>query len=274
MQNYDVIIPELEKKAKQLRKNIYDNCVCTGAGHIASSFSCTEILTVLYYHTIKVDPKNPKWDDRDRFILSKGHSSPIVYNILGDLGFFPIEWLSTCKKKDGKIGEHMQNDVPGVEVSTGSLGHGLGIGCGISLAGKMNLKNYLTFVLLGDGECFEGSVWESIMFAGRSRLNNLVAIVDRNGIGASDFTESGAGLEPFKQKWKSFGWRVKVINGHSVKEILNALNDIRSFKHEKPLVIIANTVKGKGIKCMENDPNWHGKIPDKDKTNVLREELN
>ncbi len=264
----------LEKEAHRLRNLVFDNCFSTKTGHIASAFSCSDILIALYYGNIlKHDPKNPKLEERDRFILSKGHASPILYNILGDRGFFPKEWLNTSCQIDGKIGVHLQSNIPGVEITSGSLGHGLGIGIGIALAAKMDLKSYFTFVLLGDGESYEGSVWESIMFAGKSNLNNLVVIVDRNGIGASDFTENGVGLEPFAEKWESFGWKVKIVDGHSFGELLKAFEDIRSLRENRPLVIIAKTIKGKGIPSIENNPDWHGRLPDLNNVNKLKDEL-
>lgn len=256
------MITKLEKKAKELRKKVLEMCIKAGTGHVTSSFSCVEILVALYYGGIlKYKVENPKWEERDRFILSKGQASPILYVILADLGFFPS---SACDKFccfDGMFGVHLQNDVPGVEITTGSLGHGLGIGAGMAYIGKKEEKNWFVFVLLGDGELYEGSIWESALFASHHKLNNLVAIVDRNWLCVTDFTENIVKLEPLEEKWKSYGWETRRINGHNFEEIFNSLKDIKNRKNEKPLVIIANTIKGKGISFMENQILWHGIAP-------------
>ena len=219
-------IAELEKKANYIRNQVLDTCVRAGTGHVTSSFSCTEIMVALYYGGIlRYDVSNPKWDGRDRFILSKGQASPLLYAILGDVGFFSEDELDKFCKADGIFGVHLQNDVPGVEITSGSLGHGLGIAAGIALAAKMDKKPYFTFALLGDGECYEGSVWESAMFASHHKLNNLIAIVDRNWLSAIDFTEEAVRLNPMDKKWESFGWKVANINGHSFEEIFQPLMD-------------------------------------------------
>lgn len=255
-------ITELEKKANYIRNQTLDMCVRAGTGHVTSSFSCTELVLALYYGGIlRYDASNPKWDGRDRFILSKGHASPLLYAILADLGFFPESEIWKFCQSDGMFGVHLQNDVPGVEITAGSLGHGLGIAVGIALAAKMDRESYLTFVLLGDGECYEGSIWEAAMLASHHELNNLIAIVDRNWLCVTDFTENCVRLNPLDKKWKSYGWDVVTINGHSFEDILSALNGFRSRQLSKPLVIIANTVKGKGVSFMENQPLWHGIAP-------------
>ena len=255
-------ISELYKKTNEIREKTLDMCIKARTGHVTSSFSCAELLTSLYHGGImRYDPKNPEWEGRDRFILSKGQASPILYNILADKGFFPTEWLDSFTKPDGHFGVHLQCDVPGVEYTTGSLGHGLGIGAGVALAGKMNLKNYHTIVMLGDAECQEGSNWEAAMFASHYHLNNLTAIVDRNGFGVLGPTEEIVKLNPLDEKFRSFGWEVRKINGHSIEEIFDSMEDIRSRKREIPLAIIAETVKGKGIEFMENVYQWHSLAP-------------
>lgn len=267
-------IIELEKKAKYIRNLVLDMCVKAGTGHVTSSFSCTEILVALYYGgIINYDPSNAKWEDRDRFILSKGHASPLLYVILADLGFFPKRELDKFCQTDGIFGVHLQNDVPGVEITAGSLGHGLGIGAGMALAAKMDRKSYMTFVVLGDGECYEGSIWESAMFVGHYRLNNLIVIVDRNWLCATDFTEDIVRLNPFDKKWESFGWKAITINGHSFEDIFLALDGFRSKRLNKPLVIIANTIKGKGVSFMENQPLWHGLAPTGEEAEMAKIEL-
>ncbi len=268
-------INELKEKANYIRNQILDMCVRAGTGHVNSSFSCAEILTALYYGGIlRFDPKNPKWQGRDRFILSKGHASVILYPILADLGFFPVEELNRFNQADGIFGVHLQNDVPGVEITSGSLGHGLGVAAGIALAAKMNRDLFFTFVLLGDGECYEGSVWETAMFASHNRLNNLIAIVDRNYLCATDFTEDVVGLEPFNEKWKACGWNVININGHSFEEIFKALSGFRSRRSVKPLVIIADTTKGKGVSFISNEPLWHALAPKGQQAIEAKNELN
>lgn len=265
---------ELQEKSCQIRDLTLNMCICGGTGHVTSSFSCTELLTALYFGgVLKYDSKNPKWEERDRFILSKGQASPVLYTTLSEAGFFPKDWITKfCCPGEAHFGVHVQKNVPGVEITAGSLGHGLGIGAGIALAAKMNRKDYFTFVILGDAECQEGSNWEAAMFASQYRLNNLIAFIDRNWLGVIDYTERAVGLEPFDKKWESFGWEVKRINGHSFEEILNALGDFRSFPRQKPLMIIADTVKGQGVSFMQHCPIWHGVSPkDKEAENAVKE---
>ncbi len=253
---------KLKKKSFQIRKTVLDMCIKAETGHVTSSLSCIDIMVALYYgNIIQFDPNNPQWPQRDRFILSKGQASPALYAVLADLGYFdPIE-LDKFAQKGGKFGVHLQHDVPGVEITSGSLGQGFGVASGIALGAKMNKDLYLVFALLGDGECYEGSVWETAMFASHNRLNNLIAIVDRNYMCATDFTEELLALEPLDDKWKSFGWDVCRINGHSFENILEALGNPRSRRSVKPLVIIADTVKGEGIECISNNPLCHGIAP-------------
>lgn len=253
---------ELEHKARFIRQEVLNMCVKAGTGHVTSSLSCTEILVALYYGDIlRYCSADPAWNERDRFVLSKGQASPILYAILADCEFFPRSALDKFAQADGLFGVHLQHDVPGVEVTSGSLGHGLGIAAGMALAARMNRQDYLTFVLLGDGECHEGSVWESAMFAGHYELNNLVAFIDRNWLCVTDFVENIVRLNPLDKKWEAFGWDVRTINGHSLQDIFTATEGIRSRQVNKPLMIIANTVKGRGISFMENRPLWHGLAP-------------
>jgi len=268
-------IAKLEKKANYIRNLILDMCVQAGTGHVTSSFSSVEVLVALYYGGIlRYDASHPGWDKRDRFILSKGQASPLLYAILADLGFFPTDELNKFCQADGMFGVHLQNDVPGVEVSTGSLGHGLGIAAGLALAAKMDRKSYMTFVLLGDGECHEGLIWESAMFIGHHKLNNLVAIVDRNRLCVTGFIEKIVRLSPLEKKWESFGWdAITIKNGHSFKEILSAFERCRLRRTNKPLVIIANTIKGKGVSFMENQPLWHGVAPQGKQAKIAKRQL-
>jgi len=266
---------KLKEKARELRNLTLDMCVRAGTGHLTSSFSCAEILTALYYgNVLRHNPSNPKWEERDRFVLSKGQASPILYATLADLGFFPKEWLDSFNQKDGRFAVHLQNDIPGVEISSGSLGHGLGIGAGMALAAKMDKKDYFTFVLLGDGECYEGSIWESAMFAGHNNLNNLITIIDRNGLCVTDFTENLVRLEPLDEKWRAFGWYVRRVNGHSIDELLDALKDFRTRKRSSPYLIIADTIKGKGAPYIEGQISWHGLAPQGQDADIVKKEIN
>lgn len=253
-------IEEFQKKCQELREKVLQMCIKAGTGHVTSSFSCVEILAALYYTGIlKYDPANPKWEDRDRFILSKGQASPLLYVLLADLGFCPKDSLNKFCCSDGLFGVHLQNDVPGVEMTAGSLGHGLGVGAGIALSSKMNNKSYKVFCVLGDGECYEGSIWESAMFVSHYNLTNLITIVDRNALCVTDYTEKIVHLDPLEEKFKSFGLNAISINGHSYDELMDTLD--KAMNSDKPTIIIANTIKGKGIPFMENKPLWHGLAP-------------
>ena len=252
----------LKKKAYDLKKTMLETCIRAGTGHVTSSLSCAEILTALFYGGIvRFDPKRPDWEDRDRFILSKGQASPMLYTVLGDLGYFPRADLQKFAQADGPFGVHLQKSVPGAEITCGSLGHGFGIAAGMALAARMDRRHNLVFSLLGDGECYEGSIWETALFAAHHRLNNLVAIVDRNYQCVLDFTENFLALEPMEKKWEAFGWRVKRVDGHSFEDLLEALKGIRSRRSAQPLVIIADTVKGAGVGFMACNPIWHGAAP-------------
>lgn len=268
-------ITELEKKANWVRKELLEMCARAGSGHVTSAFSCTEILVALYYGGIlHFNPANPDWEERDRFILSKGHAGVALYPILADLGFFPISELRNFAQAGSFLAVHAESNAPGIEAVTGSLGHGLGLGAGLALAAKMDRKLYMTVTLLGDGECYEGSIWEAAMFAGHYQLNNLVAIIDRNWLCVTDFTENCLRLDPLDDKWKSFGWDVVTIDGHSFEEIFTALKNFRSRRSSKPLMIIANTVKGKGVSFMEDKLLWHYVVPAGDQLEMARKELN
>jgi len=267
-------IIKFKRKASWIRKKVLEMAVRAGAGHIASAFSCVEILVALYYGGIlHIDPRDPRGSARDRFILSKGHAALALYAVLADLGFFPISDLSGFAKEGSYLGVHAEDTIPGIETSTGSLGHGLSIGAGLALAAKIDKKRYITVALLGDGECHEGSVWEAAMFAAHRHLNNLVAIVDYNRLSATDFLKNCLEVEPLEKKWKAFGWEVAVVNGHSFKSLLPVLNRAHSRSSPKPLAIIALTTKGKGISFMENNAIWHYRIPVEKELEIARREL-
>jgi len=244
----------LKFKSKELRLSILNAIYRSGKGHIGGAYSCMDILVALYYGGImKFDPKNPKWDQRDRFIMSKGHAGIALYAILSDLGYFNKSELELFNNGN-MLGEHPDNNIPGIEINSGSLGHGLGIGAGMALAAKMNANKYRTFVLLGDGECYEGSIWEAAMFAAHHNLKNLTAIVDRNGLCIHGTTEEINHLDPLDKKFESFGWYVDNIDGHNINEIIS---NIKVNHSSKPRMVIANTVKGKGVSFMENVSSWH-----------------
>ena len=264
----------LKYKAAQIRSSIYDMVVTSQRGHIGGAFSCTDILTALYYSGIlRFDPNNHLWPGRDRLILSKGHSGIALFAILADLGFFPAEKLKTFCQNNSMLGGHPDRRVPGIEADTGSLGHGLGIGTGMALSSKIDGNDILTFVLMGDGECYEGSVWEAFLFSAHHKLVNLVAIIDRNGQCVMDYTEECVKLNPMSDKLKAFGWDVAEIDGHSFKQLLNVLSSIRNRNASRPMAIIANTLKGKGISFMEGSIKWHHGVPNKDEDMIARHEL-
>lgn len=264
----------LRNKARWVRREVLEMCLAAGAGHIAPAYSCTDILVALYQGSIlRVDPKNPKWSDRDRFILSKGQGCASLYAVLADMGFLRVKELRTYCQLGTYLGGHSESNVPGVEAFTGSLGQGFSLGAGMALAAKIDSKSYLTFVLLGDGELQEGSVWEAAMFAGHHRLSNLVAIVDRNRLQAINFTEDALKLEPLALKWEAFGWDVVVVDGHSFEDMLPIFRRLRSRNSEKPIAVIAKTIKGRGVTFMENKTIWHFRIPTGDEVEQARKEL-
>ena len=233
------------------------------ASHIGSCLSAADLLAVLYGEVLRVDPKRPDLPDRDRFILSKGHAAAVLYAVLAERGFFPKDWLDRYCCNGAELAGHVDHHgVPGVEVSTGSLGHGLGIGCGMALAGKTDARAGRVFVLLSDGECDEGSTWEAALFAPQHRLDNLVAIVDHNGIQSFGTVKDVLDLTPLAEKWRAFRWCVREIDGHEHEQILETLSSL-PIEDGKPTAIIAHTVKGKGVSFMENELAWHYKSPDR-----------
>ncbi len=253
---------ELKEISKKIRKSILEMLCKAGSGHPGGSLSATDLLVALYFHKMKLDPKNPKLKDRDRFVLSKGHACPLLYAILADLGFFPKEELDKLRKVDSLLQGHPSIKIPGVEANTGSLGQGLSIANGIALACKLdNLKNKV-YVLLGDGEVQEGQIWEAAMTSAHYKLDHLVAILDHNGLQIDGFVKNIKNVEPLKDKFQAFGWHVIEIDGHNFEEIIKALGD--ADKIEKPVMIIANTIKGKGVDFMENQCGWHGKAPNEE----------
>lgn len=262
----------LTEKAAQIRRDLLKMIVNAGTGHTAGSLSNTDIMTVLFYEVMDMKVDDPDWDDRDRFILSKGHSVESYYTILADKGYFEKEELNTfCQYKSRLIG-HPNNKVPGVEMNTGALGHGLAIAAGIAKAAKMSKKDYKVYTLMGDGEQAEGSVWEAAMAASHFKLDNLVGIVDRNNLQITDNTERVMSLEPLADKWKSFGWEVIEVDGHNYQELIDAFSESEKNKG-KPTLVLANTIKGKGVSFMENKVEWHHGLPSDEELAQALEEL-
>lgn len=262
---------KLKKKANLIRLRVLETVFNTGKGHIGGTFSCTDILVSLYYGKIlRVNPQNPKWDERDRLILGKGHACLALYNILVDMGFFDMCRLREYGRDGSSLGGQLNIDTPGVEYNTGSLGNALGIGAGMALAAKLDGKSYRVFAIVGDGECAEGSIWESIMFASQHRLNNLIGIVDRNRLSVTDIIEEDDGSGRLDGKLRACGWKCVEIDGHSFKEILAAFT---VDNLNQPLMVIANTVKGKGVSFMEDGLKWHHSIPTREEFELAKKEL-
>lgn len=232
----------------------------SGGSHIGAILSVADIIAVLYTDILKYDCKNPKWGGRDRFILSKGHAGAAIYAALAESGFFPIEELKTHYANGSRLSGHVSHHLPGVDFSTGALGHGLSVAAGMALAAKQDGKTHRVFAVLGDGECDEGAVWEAALFANHFRLENLTAIIDYNKMQSLDFCENTLELGDLGAKWRAFGWNVKEIDGHNHGQLRNALSDTSNENH-RPTVIIADTVKGKGVSFMENDILWHYRFP-------------
>jgi transketolase len=244
-----------------------------GSAHIGSVLSMADIVAVLYAKMLRLDPANPRWKERDRFILSKGHAGSGVYAALAERGFFPVEKLDTHYRDGSDLSGHVSHKrVPGVELSTGSLGHGLPVGTGMAYAGKLDAASYRVFVLLSDGECDEGSNWEAILFAAHYRLSNLIAIVDYNKVQSLKPVAETLGLEPFADKWRSFGWAVMEVDGHSHEQIHLALGAV-PLEKDKPTCVIAHTVKGKGVSFMEHSVLWHYRTAKGDEFDAAEEEL-
>lgn len=247
--------------AWKIRRHAIEMTHISKGSHIGSILSIADILGVLYNDIANVDSKNPKMDNRDRIILSKGHAGAGIYAALAEKGFFNTEELKTHYSDGSRLSGHVSHKgIPGVELSTGSLGHGLSVGTGMALAAKKDKKNHRVFVILGDGECNEGAVWEAAMFANHFKLSNLTAIVDHNKMASLDFCENSMKITPFKEKWEAFGWNVLDIDGHD-HNMLKAAYDKAALSKDKPTVIIANTIKGKGISYMENNILWHYRFP-------------
>ena len=270
---FDLSVAELEKMARQLRRQVITMIATAGSGHPGGSLSAADIVTALYFKVMRHDPKNPQWSDRDRFVLSKGHAAPILYAALAECGYFPVEELSTLRKLGSRLQGHTDRTLtPGVEMSAGSLGQGLSFGIGIALAARLDKRDYHVYVLLGDGECEEGQIWEAAMSAPHFRIDNLTAIVDHNGIQLDGRCCDIMGLESLADKWRAFNWHVIEIDGHDMSQILQALKEAGKTKL-RPTAIIAHTVKGKGVSFMENNVDFHGKAPTAQEAEIALKEL-
>lgn len=249
-----------EQLAWLIRRHGIEMTHLSGGSHIGAVLSAADILAVLYADILRYDPEDPEWDGRDRFIMSKGHAGAAVYAALAESGFFAPTELKTHYQNGSRLSGHVSHHLPGVDLSTGSLGHGLCAAAGMALAAKQDGKHHRVFAVLGDGECDEGSVWEAALFANQYRLENLVAIIDHNHMQSLDTCEKTLELEDFGAKWRAFGWDVIELNGHDHNALRSALTGTRNAGH-KPTVVIANTVKGKGVSFMENDILWHYRFP-------------
>jgi transketolase len=266
-------VAEMEAIAKKLRRHIITMIGKAGSGHPGGSLSAVEILTTLYFKVLRHKPRDPHWSDRDRFILSKGHAAPALYATLAECGYFPVEELLTLRQMDSRLQGHTDRTLtPGVEMSAGALGQGLSFAIGVALAGRLNLKDYGVYVLLGDGECDEGQVWEAAMAAAHFKVDNLVAIVDNNGQQIGGWNRDVMNLEPFDKKWQAFGWHIIEVDGHSVPQLIQAFDRAKKIKRQ-PTVIIAHTIKGKGVSFMENNPDFHGKAPNAEEVKLALKEL-
>jgi transketolase len=266
-------IKEMQKKTKQIRRHIIKMTAEAGSGHPGGSLSSVEIVTALYFKVLCHDPKNTHWPDRDRFILSKGHAAPLLYAALAESGYFPVAELLTLRKLDSRMQGHTDRGVtPGVEMSSGALGQGLSFGVGVALAARLDDRGHRIYVLMGDGECNEGQVWEAAMAAAHYKLDNITAIVDRNGLQIDGWCCDVMNTEPLPDKWRAFGWHAIEVDGHNLEELIDAFEQAKTVKGQ-PTVIIAHTTKGKGVSFMENKAEFHGKAPTAEEAKRALKEL-
>ena len=266
-------VPELEQMARQIRRDIIEMIYTAKAGHPGGSLSAADCVTALYFRIMRIDPTRPTWEDRDRFILSKGHACPVWYAALANRGYFDRAHLKTLRQLNSILQGHADmKKTPGVDMTVGSLGQGFSAGVGMALAARYLNKDFHVWVLIGDGEMQEGAVWEAAMACAKWKLDNLTVILDKNGLQNDTFVNLVMPIEPVADKWRAFGWRVIEINGHDMAQIVDALEDART-RRGIPTIIIANTVKGKGVSFMENQPDWHGKAPNEEQYRQAMKEL-
>lgn len=257
------LVLKLKQKAKELRKSIIEIIYNAQSGHPGGSLSEIDVLAALYYSKLKINPKKPDWSERDKFVLSKGHASPGLYAVLADKGYFPKSELKNFRKINSMLQGHPELSTPGIEFAGGSLGQGISFSIGLAMAGKLDKKDSKVYVMIGDGEAQEGVVWEASMAAGFYKLDNLVAILDKNQVQETGMTKDVMDIDPAADKWKAFNWHVIDINGHDMDQILNALDEADKIKG-KPVMIISRTIKGKGVSFMELNHKFHGKAPNEE----------
>ncbi len=267
------LVLELKQKAKDLRKEILTMVYKAQSGHPGGSLSEIDILVALYNYKLRIDPKNPKWEDRDRFVLSKGHASPGLYSVLADKGYFPKSELDGFRKINRMLQGHPELSTPGIDFAGGSLGQGICFAVGIALACKLDKKKCKIYAMIGDGECQEGAVWEASMSASFHKLDNFIVILDKNQVQETGMTKDVMDLGDVSAKWKAFGWNVIEINGHDMEQIVKALDKAEKLENKKPTIIISNTIKGKGVSFMELNYKFHGKAPNDEEYKKAMEEI-
>lgn len=264
---------EIKRAANQMRQDIIEMLVPAKSGHPGGSLSAADVVATLYFHEMRIDPNNPAWSDRDRFILAKGHAAPVLYAALAEKGFFPKEELKGLRQTGHMLQGHPDmKRTPGVDMSTGSLGHGLSVANGVALAGKLDNKDYQVYVVLGDGEMAEGLVWEAAMSAAHYKLDNITAILDYNGLQIDGHTDEVMTSAPLPEKWKAFGWHVIEVDGHDIEALLKGFAEAKTVKGQ-PTILIARTIKGKGVSFMENEVGWHGSAPNAEQAEQALKEL-
>ena len=267
------LVADMEAMAKKLRRHIVTMVGKAGSGHPGGSLSAVEIVTALYFKILRHKPLDPQWEDRDRLILSKGHAAPLLYATLAECGYFPVKELLTLRQMDSRLQGHTDRTItPGVEMSSGSLGQGLSFALGEALAGRLDRRDYHVYALMGDGECNEGQVWEAAMATAHYNVDNLTAVVDNNGQQIDGWNCDVMSLDPFAAKWQSFGWKAIEVDGHSIPRLIDAFKEAQKVKGQ-PAVIIAHTVKGKGVSFMENNPDFHGTAPNTMEVELALKEL-
>jgi transketolase len=266
-------IEELEQMAATIRCDIIEMICTAKAGHPGGSLSAADVVTALYFRIMRLDPENPDWPDRDRFILSKGHACPVWYAALAERGYFDKAHLGTLRQLNSILQGHPDmRKTPGIDMTAGSLGQGMSAGLGMALSGKLREKDYHVWVIIGDGEMQEGAMWESAMAAAKWKLDNLTYILDRNHLQNDSYVDTEMPIEPVADKWRAFNWNVMEIDGHDMKQIVEALETVKTVKGQ-PTIIIAETVKGKGVSYMENVAEWHGKAPCKEEAEIALKEI-
>lgn len=273
MEIHDEKIKFLEEMANTIRQDIIKMLLEAGSGHSAGPLGMADVFAAFYFHILHHDPKNPGWQDRDRLVLSNGHICPVRYAAMARAGYFPVEELKTLRKLNSRLQGHPhRSTLPGIETTSGPLGSGLSQAIGMALAAKLDKKKYRVYAFLSDGEHDAGNTWEAVMFAGKNKLHNLTAVIDRNNIQIDGYTEDIMPLESLKEKYEAFRWHVLEVDGHNIEQIIDAVNEAKAI-YEKPTVIIAHTIPGRGVSFMEKDYLWHGKPPKKEEADTALKEL-